>query len=158
MAKTLVSDFDNQVSRHIEETSDLSFPSFCSSLTMQFIPNYYKHFRKVNDEKSDAAMVKFLQVMEEHITKFGGKFLMGEQIGAADYLLWPWMERLEVLTELLGKSSNSARCIFVMNDCIFLSLCIRNRQPYQSAEMAHLLWMGCPHARSRCSQGHRSSG
>ena len=111
VAKTLVSDFGVQVSHHIEEMTDLSFHSFCSSRTTQFVPNYYKYFGKANDEKTAAGIVKFLQVMEQHITKSGGKFLMGEQIGAADYLLWPWMERLEACAEFLGEFSHSVRAV-----------------------------------------------
>ena len=51
------------------------------------------------------AIEKFLQTVEQFITKNGGKFLMGEKVGAADYLLWPWMERLEAYTEILGTFS-----------------------------------------------------
>ena len=69
---------------------------------MQFVPNYYKYYRKANDENTDAAIEKFIQKMEQHISKNGGKFLMGEKVGAVDFLVWPWIERLEAFTEVLG--------------------------------------------------------
>ena len=113
VAQTLVSDFGNQVSRHIESITSLKLHFFSSPFTMQFISNYYKYFWKTNDEKTDAAIKKVLQGMEQHINKIGGRFLMGERVGAADFLIWPWIERLEAFIETIGKLllQKCAQCV-----------------------------------------------
>ena len=69
---------------------------------LQFIPNFYKFFRDNSDESALQALVDFFQRLENtikaHKEKLGLQFIGGATSpGAADYLIWPWIERSQAL-------------------------------------------------------------
>ena len=75
----------------------LSLP--CFPLSVQFIPNYYKFYSNKEDEQSNGELTKFIARLEEIIKKNKDGFLGGETaVGATDYLLWPWFERIGAVT------------------------------------------------------------
>ncbi|KAI9560858.1 hypothetical protein GHT06_011812 [Daphnia sinensis] len=64
--------------------------------------NLYKLYRaKLDDENSWKGPIdgiqKGLKFFEEELTKREIKFFGGENPGMADYMIWPWMERLPTL-------------------------------------------------------------
>lgn len=124
LAQTLVSDFGSQVSGHTRETNQHTIVSTSHSPHPQFVSNYYKYYRKQNDEKTDAAVTKFIQVMEQYITNSGNKFLMGEEVGAADFLVWPWFERLEALADFFGEFSSKIHTPYSVSVITRLPLCV----------------------------------
>ena len=71
-------------------------------LFLQFIPNFYKFFRDNSDESALKELVDFFQRLENSIKlqkeKLGLQFI-GDSTkpGAADYLIWPWIERSQAL-------------------------------------------------------------
>lgn len=39
--------------------------------------------------------MKVIGEIEALITSNGGQFVLGPEVGAVDFLIWPWLERLE---------------------------------------------------------------
>ena len=69
---------------------------------LQFIPNFYKSFHDYSDESALQALIDFFQRLEStikvHKEKLGLQFIGGSaKPGAADYLIWPWIERTQAL-------------------------------------------------------------
>jgi len=55
------------------------------------------------DEEAQATAVKdlteHLQTVETELKKRSSKFFCGEQPGMLDYMMWPWLERISVITK-----------------------------------------------------------
>nr|UYI58594.1 glutathione S-transferase 23 [Grapholita molesta] len=51
-------------------------------------------------EENIAAYRKYLSFIQEELKKSGSKFLGGPEPGFADYMIWPWFERVVYLAEL----------------------------------------------------------
>lgn len=68
-------------------------------IVLQFIPNFYKYFRDTSDETPLKELTDFFQRLEKVIQHHGENSFFGgvEKPGAADYLLWPWIERTQAL-------------------------------------------------------------
>ncbi len=65
----------------------------------QFTANFYKFHGNKEDDKSKQELTKFIVRMEEVIRKNKDGYLGGEaEAGAADYLFWPWFERLGAIS------------------------------------------------------------
>ena len=66
---------------------------------LQFIPNFYKFFRDSTDESALKELVNFFETLEKVIKLHGDNSYLGgvEKPGAADYLVWPWIERSQSL-------------------------------------------------------------
>ncbi len=76
----------------------------------QFSPNFYKYYFNKQDDKSNQELVKFITRMEEVIRKNKDGYLGGEtEAGAADYLLWPWFERLGAIAIIRPGIGNGTR-------------------------------------------------
>ena len=73
------------------------------SFLFQFIPNYYKHYGSA-EESHTQAVVRFLQKLEDALKEQASPrpFLGGVEgrASAADYLIWPWLERLEAIATI----------------------------------------------------------
>jgi len=66
----------------------------------KMIGPYYQVLRAANAEARDAplqAMNKVLLELNSELETRGSKFFCGETAGMLDYMVWPWMERMEVL-------------------------------------------------------------
>ena len=64
----------------------------------QFTPNYYRHFSKDSvTEKDTEEVVKFLTNMEDILGTQKYFWGQNDKPGAADFLVWPWIERLEAM-------------------------------------------------------------
>ena len=86
---------------------------------LQFIPNFYKFFRDNSDESALQALVDFFQRLENtiklHKEKLGLQFI-GDSTkpGAADYLIWPWIERTQAYKIASpSKLINISPCFYV---------------------------------------------
>ena len=83
-------------------TQSPCFPSLrLSPTTLQFIPNFYKFYRDATTEESIATMQAFIKRLEEVIVAHNNGFLGGSDApDAADYLAWPWFERLPAVLQM----------------------------------------------------------
>lgn len=65
------------------------------------ISSFYGILRQTGDERQQAvdSIQKGFDIFEEALT---GKFFGGESPKMADYHIWPWFERLEMLEQLAG--------------------------------------------------------
>nr|KAG5691303.1 hypothetical protein BaRGS_014002 [Batillaria attramentaria] len=65
----------------------------------KYISNYYKIvFSEGKDEEAAKVLNTALQKLDDELAKRGTKFFGGDQVAFIDYMLWPWLERVEVLT------------------------------------------------------------
>ena len=66
---------------------------------LQFIPNFYKLLRDTSDETPVKELVDFFGRLEKIIERHGENSFLGgvDKPGAADYLVWPWIERTQAL-------------------------------------------------------------
>ena len=84
----------------------LCYILYRETLLFQFIPNYYKHYGNRQEESHTKEVVGFLEKLENILKKHQAtskdqKLYLGGTEGrplAVDYLLWPWLERLEALS------------------------------------------------------------
>ncbi|XP_061715024.1 pyrimidodiazepine synthase-like isoform X2 [Cydia pomonella] len=51
-------------------------------------------------EENIAAYRKYLTFIQDELKKSGSKFLGGSEPGFADYMIWPWFERMVPISEL----------------------------------------------------------
>ena len=76
-------------------------------LANQFIPNYYKFLRNQTDESALKELVDFFGTIEKVLKLHGDNSFLGDvhvdKPAAADYLVWPWIERSQAL-KLLNSS------------------------------------------------------
>jgi len=70
-----------------------------SSSMYKVYPNL-KDFDAINKAVQD--IQSGLHVFEKELGKRGTTFLFGEQPGMVDYMIWPWIERLPMLQNLIG--------------------------------------------------------
>lgn len=66
---------------------------------------YQKNTDEVNDELLNT-LYKELGDFEAELTKRGTKYFAGAKIGIFDYAIWPWFERLGVLSSIVGDKYN----------------------------------------------------
>lgn len=77
----------------------------------KFVSNFYKVvFSQGKDEEAVKAVNTALQRLEDELTQRGTKFFGGNQVAFVDYMLWPWLERLEVMTRVNSEVTVSATC------------------------------------------------
>ena len=62
---------------------------------LQFIPSFYKFFRDNTNEAALKELLDFYQKLENIFKQHGENNFLGDadKPGAADYLVWPWIER-----------------------------------------------------------------
>ena len=63
--------------------------------SLQFIGNWYKFYRGQATEESNAALSAHLDKLEGQLKEDGRPFFFGQEMTAADLLVWPWFERVE---------------------------------------------------------------
>lgn len=70
----------------------------------KFIPNYYKLvFSEGKETEAGPALVEVFEQLEKELTERNSKFFGGEQLAFIDLMIWPWLERLSVLTQFNPK-------------------------------------------------------
>ena len=73
---------------------------FVYILYTQFIPNYYKFYRRTADDATVDIINDFLQRLNDLVKSHKGGFMSAGDsptATAVDYLIWPWLERFKAL-------------------------------------------------------------
>lgn len=69
----------------------------------KYIPNYYKMvFSEGKDKEAAQVIITALQKLENELKERKSVFFGGEKAAFIDYMVWPWLERLPVLTHFNG--------------------------------------------------------
>jgi glutathione S-transferase len=69
----------------------------------KFLGNWYKNYRDQATEESNEVLSKFLHDFENRLQQDSRPFLFGQDLTAADLLVWPWFERLGAGVALFPK-------------------------------------------------------
>lgn len=109
-----------------------------------FINEYYPIQNKtaIDMDKAIAILFDKLDFCEDELLLRGSKYFGGEKAGMLDYMIWPWMERLEALSVYIGEKLklDGKRFQKLVDWCAIMNLDDAVRKSVVTAEIYEKFW------------------